>query len=172
MTRHAILIALTVLCCGGNIQAQLQPAPPAPAPAPPPAPYGMPIMGQMAQTVMTAAQSEAERNNWKLSIAIVDTSGNLVMFKMMDGAPFISRDVSLRKARTAAAFRIPTKVLAEAAAKASSAPTITQVLPEYVALEGGIPITIGDQIVGAIGVSGARSFEDAQVAKKGADAVR
>lgn len=173
MRKLQMLVLAALLPCSVVAHAQAPAAGPAPA-APPPAPpmpYGMNINGDVAQKIMAAAEAEAAKNNWRLTFAIVDTSGNLIMFKMMTDANFITRDVAIRKAKTAAAFRVPTKSLADAA-KAASGPTITQLLPEYLALEGGVPIVVGGQIIGAIGASGARSYEDAQAAMRGIEAIR
>lgn len=166
-----VLILAALLPCGAMVHAQAQVPAAATTPATPPQPYGMNISGDIAQKIVTAAEAEAAKNNWRLTFAIVDTSGNLVMFKMMPDANFITRDVAIRKARTAAAFRTPTKMLADAA-KTATGPTITQLLPEYLALEGGVPIVVGGRIIGAIGASGARGYEDAQAAIRGIEAIQ
>ncbi|MEL0212624.1 MAG: heme-binding protein, partial [Novosphingobium sp.] len=168
MKNFQMLVLWALAPFGVVALAASSPAAAATSPAPP-MPYGMNINGDVAQKVMTAAEAEAAKNNWRMTFAIVDTSGNLIMFKMMTNANFITRDVAIRKARTAAAFRVPTKSLADAA-RAATSPTITQLLPEYLALEGGVPIVVGGQIIGAIGASGARSYEDAQAAIRGIEA--
>lgn len=168
-----ILIANLSPLAAGAVLAQAPIVKPVAVVAPPQMPaqlpptYGEPIRGDLAQKIMSAAEAEATKNNWRLTFAIVDISGNLVMFKMMPNANFITREMAIRKARTAAAFRVSTKSLADAAA--NGAPSVVQLFPDYVALDGGLPIVVDGKIVGAIGASGARGFEDAQAARAGLD---
>ena len=121
-----------------------------------------------ATKALTAAEAEARRNNWNVSIAVVDAAGELVAFLRMDGASLASVDIAPAKARTAARFRMPTKVLEDGVAKGGvellSFDSVTLV-------EGGVPIVVNGQVVGAVGVSGVSSEQDGQVAKAGAGAV-
>jgi len=121
-----------------------------------------------AQKAVAAAESEARRNSWNVSIAVVDVAGELLAFVRMDGAPYSSVDIARLKARSAARFRRPTKALEEALAAGRMA---ILGLEGAVPIEGGVPITVNGQVVGAVGVSGVTSVQDAQVATAGVGAV-
>jgi uncharacterized protein GlcG (DUF336 family) len=138
--------------------------------APPTTPYGPPISCEAAKKAMAAAEAEAVRNQWGVSIAIVDSGGNLVLLHRLDNAQLSSVRLAEAKARTAVEFRRPTKALEDAVAGGGVG---LRVLTFGASLaEGGVPIVNSGQIIGAIGVSGVASHQDAQVAKAGADAVR
>ena len=124
---------------------------------------------QAAKTMMAAAEAEARRNNWTVSIAIVDASGELVAFQRMDDAPFASIAIAPGKARTAARFRRPTKALDSTVATGR---VQVMSLEGVVAVEGGVPIVVNGKVVGAVGASGATSAQDAQVARAGVEAVK
>ncbi len=117
-----------------------------------------------------AAAGEVEANKLKLNvvIAVVDDGGHLLYLQRADGAPTGSVDVAIGKARTAAAFKWPTKVLDDLT---TTRPAIAT-LPNTVLLEGGVPIMVGEQVVGAVGVSGASSQQDAQIAEAGISALK
>ena len=110
------------------------------------------------------AQAEAAKNNWNVVIAIVDDGGHLIYLQRMDGTQTGSIDVAVRKAKTAMAFKRPTKVFDELA---KTRPSIVTLGGDAVLLEGGIPIKVGEQVIGAIGVSGVTSQQDAQIAEAG-----
>jgi glc operon protein GlcG len=103
-----------------------------------------------------------------VSIAVVDPAGELVAFVRMDGAPLSSVDISRGKARTAARFRRPSKALEEAIAGGRTAILGFEGITP---IEGGVPMVVGGEVVGAVGVSGVTSPQDAQVAQAGAGAV-
>lgn len=150
---------------------QQQPAPP-PAAAPAaaaPAPYGMPIALDAAKKAMAAAEEEAVKNNWGLAIAIVDSGGHPVMMHRLDGTQIASIRIAEGKARSALEFRRPTKALEDAVAGGGAGLRLLAV-EGVTPLEGGVLIQAGGRIVGAIGVSGVLSSQDAQVARAGADA--
>jgi uncharacterized protein GlcG (DUF336 family) len=138
--------------------------------APPSTPYGAPISINAAKTVMTAAEAEATKNNWGVAIAIVDSGANLVMLHRLDNAQLSSVRIAEQKARTAAEFRRPTKVFEDAVAGGGVGLRVLTFGASVA--EGGVPIVSGGQVVGAIGVSGVQSHQDAQVAQTGADAVK
>jgi glc operon protein GlcG len=144
----------------------------APAAAAPTAvlPYGPPITLDQAKRVMAAAELEAAKNSWQVAISILDSGGNLVMFHKLDNAQLSAVTVSEGKARTALEFKRPSKALDDAIA-AGGAGMRLLALKDITPLEGGIPVVLGGRIIGAIGVSGALSSQDAQVAKTGADAL-
>lgn len=119
--------------------------------------------------IATAAEAEALKNNWAVSIAIVDDGGHLLHFQRLDGAPAISSHIAPAKANTAALGRRESKVYEDTinGGRMSflSAPNIKGML------EGGVPIMKDGQCLGAVGVSGVKSTEDAQVAKAGIAAI-
>jgi glc operon protein GlcG len=121
-----------------------------------------------ARRALTAADAEARRNGWSVSIAVVDASGALLAFQRMDDAPPASVELSTGKARTAARFRRPSKAMEEAIAKGRVAfAAVEGITP----IEGGVPIVVDGRVVGAVGVSGVTSPQDAQVAAAGAAAL-
>jgi uncharacterized protein GlcG (DUF336 family) len=138
--------------------------------APPTTPYGEPISIATAKKVMAAAEAEAATNKWGVSIAIVDSGGNLLMLHRLDNAQLSSVRLAEAKARTAVEFRRPTKALEDAVAGGGAGLRVLT-FGACVA-EGGVPIIAGGRIVGAIGVSGVASHQDAQVATAGATAAR
>jgi uncharacterized protein GlcG (DUF336 family) len=117
-----------------------------------------------AKKMAAAAETEAVKNKWNVVIAIVDDGGHLVYLQRMDGTQTGSIDVATRKARTAMAFKRPTKVFDELA---KTRPSIVSLGGEAILLEGGVPIKVGEQVVGAMGVSGVTSQQDAQIADAG-----
>lgn len=121
-----------------------------------------------AKKITAAAESEARRNNWPVVIAIVDDGAHLIHLLRLDNTQFGSIDVALQKARAAIAFRRPTKVWEE---HISDGRMRYLGLPGTLPIEGGLPITANGQFIGAIGVSGVRSHEDAQIAQAGLDAL-
>jgi glc operon protein GlcG len=133
-----------------------------------PMPYGPPITLEQAKGIMAGAEAEADKNNWPVVIAIVDTGGNLVLLQRLDNAQFGSVEVARQKAWSAAAFRRPTKVFQEAIAGGGANLRLLR-LEGASPLEGGIPIAVDGQVVGAIGVSGVTSEQDAQIAQAGID---
>jgi glc operon protein GlcG len=121
-----------------------------------------------AKKVAAAAEAEAKKNNWNVVIAVVDDGGNLLYLQRIDGTQTGSIDVAIQKARTAQAFKRPTKVFEDAIAGGRNA---LIALHGALPLEGGLPIVVGGQLVGAIGVSGVKSTEDGQIAKAGAESL-
>jgi glc operon protein GlcG len=141
--------------------------PPAAASAPMP-PYGLPITLDQAKRVMAASELEAAKNSWQVAITILDSGGNLVMFHKVDNAQLSAITTSEGKARTALDFKLPSKALDDAIA-AGGAGMRLLALKDITPLQGGLLILADGRIVGAIGVSGALSAQDEQVAKAGAD---
>lgn len=124
---------------------------------------------EAATRVADAAEAEARKNNWAVSIAVLDDSGQMLLFRRMDGAKLVATDIAIRKARTAVYFQGPTKDL-----EAEVAGGRTALLPidGFMPLEGGVPIRSGGQLVGAIGVSGVTGAQDAQCALVGAAVIQ
>lgn len=121
------------------------------------------------KSIAAAAEAEALKNNWAVTIAIVDDGGHLVWLQRLDGAAAISAHIAPAKANTAALGRRESKIYEDVinGGRTSflSAPDIKGML------EGGVPIMKDGQCLGAVGVSGVKSTEDAQVAKAGIAAI-
>jgi glc operon protein GlcG len=114
-----------------------------------------------------AALAEGRRNGWLVAVSVVDTHGELIAFERMDGVQYGSIDVSRQKAWTAARFRRDSKAFADGLA----AGRLGSLSFDGVAsVEGGVVIVADGRIVGAVGVSGASSAQDAQCARAGAEA--
>ncbi len=145
--------------------------PPAAAPMPPPMPpYGPPLTLDQAKRVMAAAELEAAKNSWQVAITILDSGGSMVMFHKIDNAQLSAITTSAGKARTALEFKLPSKALDDAIA-AGGAGMRLLALKDITPLQGGVLVLVDGRILGAIGVSGALSVQDEQVAKAGADAL-
>jgi glc operon protein GlcG len=143
----------------------------APAVAQMPNPYGLPVSLETAKKVAAPAIAEATKNNWTVAVAVVDPAGNLVYYEKMDNTQLGSANVAVDKARTAALFKRPSKAFQDALAAGGDSVRILR-LQGVVPVEGGIPLVVEGKIVGAIGVSGATSAQDAQCAKAGADMLK
>jgi glc operon protein GlcG len=138
--------------------------------APPSTPYGAPITLAAAKQAMAAAEAEATKNNWGVAIAIVDSGANLVMLQRLDNAQLSATRIAEAKARTAVEFRRPTKVFEDAVGGGGIGLRVLTFGASVA--EGGVPIVEGGRVIGAIGVSGVASHQDAQVAQAGADAFK
>ncbi len=132
------------------------------APAAPPA-YGLGISMEAARKVMAAAEAEARKNNWPVAIAIVDSSSKLATFSKMDKTQHGSVEIAIGKAMTANNLRRPTKALQDGIAQGGGNLRLLAV-PGLMPLEGGVRIVVDGKIIGAIGVSGVLSNQDAEVA--------
>jgi glc operon protein GlcG len=123
------------------------------------------LMLDDVKKIAQGAEAEARKNNWSVSIAIVDDGGHLLWLQRMDGAAPVSAEIAPAKARTAALGRRESKVYEDMINQGRmsflSAPSLEGLL------EGGVPIVVDGQCVGAVGVSGVKSVEDAQIAKAG-----
>jgi len=117
------------------------------------------------KTIAAAAEAEALKNNWAVTIAIVDDGGHLLWLQRLDGAPAISSHIAPAKAHTSALGRRESKVYEDVINQGRtsflSAPDIKGML------EGGVPVMKDGQCIGAVGVSGVKSSEDAQIAQAG-----
>jgi glc operon protein GlcG len=133
-------------------------------------PYGPSISLETAKKVAAPALAEARRNNWTMAVAIVDPAGDLVYFEKMDATQVGSVLVAQAKARSAARFKRPTKAFQDAVAAGGEGLRVLG-LDGAMPVEGGIPLVIRGQIVGAIGLSGGTSQQDSQCATAGVDAL-
>jgi len=113
--------------------------------------------------MMAAAEAEASRQGWAVTIAICDDGGHLLGLKRLDGVAPVSVYIAPEKARTAALGRrdsaVYERMINEGRVSFLSAPILAGML------EGGVPVTVGGHVVGAVGVSGVKSNEDAQIAR-------
>lgn len=133
-------------------------------------PYGQPIGLDLAQKLIAQATSEATRRGWKLNVAVVDPSGELVSFARMDGAMLASVRISQRKARTAASLRRETRVYYNLLE--TGHPYVATLDPELTASPGGFPLVSGGKIIGAIGCSGGTGDQDAAVCQTALDVLK
>jgi glc operon protein GlcG len=140
-----------------------------PAAALPP-PYGEPISLADALAVVTAAEAAARRRGWPMVIAVVDSGGHLVALHRLDQAQHGSISIAQRKAETAVDFRRPTAVF-EGALATGGLHLRLLAAPNLMPLEGGLPLMRDGKVIGAIGVSGMQSTQDAEIAAAGAAAL-
>jgi uncharacterized protein GlcG (DUF336 family) len=119
------------------------------------------------QKMVAACKSEAAKNKWSVSIAVVDDAGYLLYLERLDGAGPVTAEVATEKAVTAARTRRPSKFWEDRLKERPAFIKFPGVLP----LQGGVPVMYQNECVGAIGVSGVQSHEDEQIANAGAAAV-
>jgi glc operon protein GlcG len=155
-----LLVAATILLCAVSAGAQQMPNP-----------YGPSITLENAKKSAAAALAEARKNNWTMALAIVDPDGVLVYYEKLDNTQIGSAQVAISKARSSALFKRPTKSFQDLVSKGGDGMRYLG-LEGAVPLEGGIPIVMDGKIVGAIGMSGGTSAQDAQCAQIGADALK
>ena len=130
------------------------------------------INWEAAVIAARAAVLHAEANGWRINVAVVDRSGNLMSFLRMPGAFLHSIDIAIDKAYTAASFGLPTGQWHTALAGHSPAVRDGIVLrPRFVAFGGGLPIVEGGARIGAIGVSGGSEAQDEAIARAGLEAL-
>ena len=122
---------------------------------------------EAAKKLAALAESEAMKNKWTMVIVIVDDGGNVMYLERMDNTQIGSIEVAIQKAKTAISFKRPTKTFEE---RALAGKTVLLALPGVVPIEGGLPIVVDEQYLGAIGVSGGASDQDGVVAKAALDA--
>ncbi len=121
---------------------------------------------KVAKQIADIAEQEAVKNNWTVSIAIVDEAGQLIYFTKMDESTNASGEVSIAKAKHSAYYRRDTKFHQDLILKGLN-PLLT--LPNSMPIEGGVQLIYKGKTIGAIGVSGADSADDGKIAKAGAD---
>jgi uncharacterized protein GlcG (DUF336 family) len=116
-----------------------------------------------AKNIVAAAEAEAKKNNWNMSVAVVDASGELVLFHKGDNTRPQNSEFAMRKARTAARYQRETRLIDSAVTAGRLAYLATDALP----IEGGVEVRVNGMVIGAVGVSGGTAAQDAQVAKAG-----
>ncbi len=121
------------------------------------------------KTIAAAAEAHALKNNWAVSISIVDDGGHLLFLQRLDGAAPITSHIAPAKAKTAALGRRESKIYEDII---NNGRTSFLSAPELEGmLEGGVPITIEGQVIGAVGVSGVKSSDDVAIAQAGINAL-
>ncbi len=127
------------------------------------------VIGQVEVTrLLAAARQEAEAHHWNVTIAVVDDGGHPLGLQRMDGCAPASAYIAVEKARSAALGRKETRDYEQ---MVNGGRTAFVTAPLLTSREGGVPVLVDGQVVGAIGVSGVRAEQDAQVAKAGAAAL-
>ena len=166
MARLLSLAVVTVSLCASLPVGAQQPV----APPPPQIPYGVPISLEQAKKVIAGAEAEAKKNSWNVVIAVLDSGGHLVMLQRLDGAQLGSIDVAKEKAHSAVLYRRPTKMFQDLVGQGGANLRLLRLSGASV-LEGGIPLIVDGKLIGAVGVSGVTSEQDAQIAQAGAEAL-
>jgi glc operon protein GlcG len=121
-----------------------------------------------AKLIAAAAEVEARANNWSVTIAVVDDGGHLLYLQRSHDTQFGSVETAICKAHAAVAFQRPTKASEDAV---QSGRLIHLALPGVIPAEGGVPLEIDGVVVGGLGISGVRSFQDGQIAAAGVAAL-
>jgi uncharacterized protein GlcG (DUF336 family) len=152
---------LAALAVAGSSFAQA-PTPQTPAAAAPQA-----LTYEMAVQVIDAAEAEARKNKWNVTIVVTDAAGVPVVMRRLTGASPRSYDIATRKAATVVATKLTTAVYGEQL-KAGSVKEV----PNGITFAGGVPIMRGSEFIGAVGTSGVRAIEDEQISKAGASAIK
>jgi uncharacterized protein GlcG (DUF336 family) len=118
-----------------------------------------------AKRIAAAAEAEAQTNGWKVSIVVVDDGGHMLYMQRSHDTRFGSVETATAKAHMAAALHIPTKASEDAVL---SGRLIHLALPGVIPAEGGVPLQRDGVVIGGLGISGVRSFQDGQIAAAGA----
>lgn len=155
----SMVVATVVLFASTSASAQAPPA------------YGTPITLDQAKKVMAGAEAEANKNGWPVVIVILDPGGNTVLLQRLDNTQWGSIEVAKDKARSAVAFRRPSKVFQDLVAQGGANLRLLN-LSGASMVEGGIPIMADGKIIGSIGVSGVTGQQDSQIAQAGVDALK
>ena len=134
-------------------------------------PYGMAISTEAAKKAAAAAIAEAQKREFRMAIAVVDTGGYLVYFEKMQDTQTGSVDLAIEKARSAALFRRPTKLFQDSVAAGGEGVRVLR-LTGAIPIDGGVPIIVDGRVIGAVGISGGSSEQDGEVARAGAGAVK
>ncbi|HUP98692.1 MAG TPA: heme-binding protein [Usitatibacter sp.] len=125
---------------------------------------------EAARVAMAAAEAEAARGGWKVAIAVVDDGGHTLMLHRLDSAQWSSIDTAVKKARAAVAWKRPTRLLEEAVANGRFA--FLSISQGMALLQGGVPVEIDGQVLGAVGVSGVKAADDEAIALAAVSALK
>jgi glc operon protein GlcG len=158
------LYALTVFLSGLSVAGAQAPAA---ATQPPAATAPQALTYELALQVIDAAEAEARKNKWNVTIVVTDAAGVPVVLRRLTGASPRSYEIATRKAATVVATKLTTAVYGEQL----KAGTVKEV-PNGITFAGGVPIMRGGELIGAVGTSGVRAIEDEQISKAGASVVK
>ena len=161
MNRVTSVRVLSWLLVGSIVSAATAAAQTPVAPAPQALTY------EMAVQVIDAAESEARKNKWNVTIVVTDAAGVPVVLRRLTGASPRSFDIATRKAATVVATKLTTAIYGEQL-KAGSVKEV----PNGITFAGGVPIMRGTEFIGAVGTSGVRAIEDEQISKAGASVIK
>jgi glc operon protein GlcG len=125
---------------------------------------------EAARVALAASEAEAQRNNWRVVIAVVDDGGHAIVVTRLDGAQWSSIETAVEKARAAVAWKRPTRLLEESVNNGRTA--FLSISQGMAILQGGVPIEIDGAIVGAVGVSGVKAADDEVIALAGVNALK
>jgi glc operon protein GlcG len=125
---------------------------------------------EAARLALTACEAEAQRNNWRVVIAVVDEGGHAILVARLDGAQWSSIETAVEKARAAVAWKRPTRLLEESVNNGRTA--FLSITQGMAVLQGGVPIEVEGAIVGAVGVSGVKASDDEVIALAGVNALK
>jgi glc operon protein GlcG len=125
---------------------------------------------EAARIALAAAEAEALRNQWRVVIAVVDEGGHQILLTRLDGAQWSSIETAVEKARSAVAWKRPSRLLEESVNNGRTA--FLSIAQGMALLQGGVPIELDGAIVGAVGVSGVKASDDELVALAGVNALK
>jgi glc operon protein GlcG len=125
---------------------------------------------EAARIALSASEAEAHRNQWRVVIAVVDDGGHLVALARIDGCQWSSVETAVGKARAAIAWKRPTRLLEESINGGRT--SFLSTTQGMALLQGGVPIEIGGEMVGAVGVSGVKASDDEVIALAGVNALK
>lgn len=151
----AILSVVALVAANGSIAAQ-QPA------ATPQA-----LTYDLALKAIDAAEAEARKNKWNVTIVVTDAAGIPVLLRRLDGASARSYDIATRKAATVVASRLATSAYGAQLKEGK-----VKEVPNGIAFAGGVPIVRNGEFIGAVGTSGVQALQDEQISQAGANAIR
>ncbi len=125
---------------------------------------------EAARVALAGAEAEAERNNWRVVIAVVDEGGHTLALVRLDGTQWSSVDTAVEKARAAVAWKRPTRLLEESVNQGRTA--FISISQGMALLQGGVPIEVDGAVIGAVGVSGVKASDDEVIALAGVNALK
>ena len=125
---------------------------------------------EAARVAMSASEDEARRGGWRVVIAVVDDGGHPILIQRLDGAQISSIDTAVNKARAAVAWKRPTRLLEESVNNGRYA--FLSIHQGMALLQGGVPVEIDGQVLGAVGVSGVKASDDEVIALAGVNALK
>ena len=125
---------------------------------------------EAARVAMAACEERAAQDGWKVVIAVVDEGGHAILVQRLDGTQWSSIDTAVGKARAAVAWKRPTRLLEESINNGRTA--FVSISQGMALLQGGVPVEIEGQVIGAIGVSGVKASDDEAIALAGVNALK